>query len=325
MPVTITAGITFSGGGITTSFAPPVGATAGWFGGGYDLYYSTVDRITFATDTAIATVRGPLSTATTRNTGVNTFTYGWSAGGKVSGLPPQSTISRITYATDTATSTNRGPLTAGVYGAAGTTDNTTYGWITAGRAAAPGPISNIQRITYATDTATTSDRGFLGGYIPQRNLAGTGNTTYGWLVGGEPGNGVGRSTVARIVYATDTASTTNRGPLSGPKYNTAAIGNTNYGWVAGGFGDPPGGISTIDRIDFANDTATASVRGPLSSTRYSSGAVGNTDYGWIGGGNSPSKSSIVNRIDYVNDTVTVSTKGPLSLARYNMAGMSGVQ
>ena len=37
--------------------------TDGWFGGGYPPNTSTVDRITYATDTATASVRGPLSGA----------------------------------------------------------------------------------------------------------------------------------------------------------------------------------------------------------------------------------------------------------------------
>ena len=318
MTGTFTAGITFSGG-ITFSVAPPSQATAGWYGGGYYPYYSKVDRITFATDTATATVRGPLSTATFRNSGVNTFTYGWSAGGRVDGIPAQTTVSRITYATDTATSTDRGPLAGAIYGAGATTDNTTYGWITAGDSAGAVVKTNIQRITYATDTNTASNRGFLsGGGI--RNLAGIGNSTYGWLGGGDNSGGAYRSTVARIVYATDTANTTNRGPLSSPRYYLSAVGNTNYGWFAGGAPS----TSTIDRIDYANDTATASIRGPLSASKYqTTGTSDGVSYGWIGGG-SP-VTSIVDRIDYSNDTTTTSTKGPLSAARYSMAGMSGIQ
>ena len=69
MSVTITGGISFSGGvGIVA--APPQN-TAGWFGGGYlsPTYSdtSTVQRITYATDTATASVRGPLSSGRNYN------------------------------------------------------------------------------------------------------------------------------------------------------------------------------------------------------------------------------------------------------------------
>ena len=61
---TITAGVSFSGGFTFTE--APVENTAAWFGGGMFGPYpsprvSTVDRITYATDTATASVRGPLS------------------------------------------------------------------------------------------------------------------------------------------------------------------------------------------------------------------------------------------------------------------------
>jgi len=64
MPVTITGGITFTGNGVTMVGAPTV-ATAGWYAGGSigPSTLSTVQRITYATDTATASVRGPLSSA----------------------------------------------------------------------------------------------------------------------------------------------------------------------------------------------------------------------------------------------------------------------
>ena len=55
---TITAGVSFSGGFTFTE--APVENTAAWFGGGSG-YLSTVQRITYATDTDTASVRGPLS------------------------------------------------------------------------------------------------------------------------------------------------------------------------------------------------------------------------------------------------------------------------
>jgi hypothetical protein len=68
MSVTFNGAFTFSGGGFTATLAPPSTNTQAWFGGGVTysggpVYYSTVDRITYATDTATASVRGPLSTA----------------------------------------------------------------------------------------------------------------------------------------------------------------------------------------------------------------------------------------------------------------------
>ena len=94
---------------------PPPDNTAAWFGGGYTfngaayVSQSTVQRITFATDTAASTVRGPLSSATKQLAAAGNTTDAWFGGGAPGS---RSTVARITFATDTATASVRGPLTA---------------------------------------------------------------------------------------------------------------------------------------------------------------------------------------------------------------------
>ena len=102
-------GISFSGG-FTFTEAP---LEAAWFGGGSGPL-STVQRITYATDTATATVRGPLSLARFNLAAAGNDTDGWFGGGS----PNFSTVDRITYATDTATASVRGPLSLARYGLA---------------------------------------------------------------------------------------------------------------------------------------------------------------------------------------------------------------
>jgi hypothetical protein len=93
--------------------------TYGWFGGGEaPARVSTVQRITYATDTDVATVRGPLSAAIDFSSGVGDTEYGWFGGGQSPG-GRVSTVQRITYATDTATASIRGALTGVVYRGAG--------------------------------------------------------------------------------------------------------------------------------------------------------------------------------------------------------------
>ena len=110
MAITFTSGISFSGGIDFTTETPQ--NTAAWFGGGGPGPVSTVDRITFATDTAIATVRGPLSLARYGLAAAGNTTDGWFGGG---GPGPVSTVDRITYATDTAIASGRGPLSLARY------------------------------------------------------------------------------------------------------------------------------------------------------------------------------------------------------------------
>ena len=155
------AGVTF-----TAPPTPPTNATAGWFGGGYGGATpggkSTVSRITYATDTATGSTRGPLAVSRGGLSGIGNngnLTYGWYGGGGINlGSDPTSCIDRITYATDTATASVRGPLYITVNTTFLTaTGNTTDGWFGGGA----GYQSNVQRITYATDTATASLRGPL--------------------------------------------------------------------------------------------------------------------------------------------------------------------
>ncbi len=300
--------------------APPPQNTAAWFGGGSTdsglnvTRFSTVQRITFATDTATASVRGPLSSARYDLAAAANNDYGWFGGGNAS-TGAVSTVDRITYATDTATTSVRGPLSLGkrALGAAG---NTTNGWFGGGQPGA-GPVSTVDRITYATDTATASVRGPLS--ANRYHIAAAGNSDYAWFGGGAPS-----SLVDRVTFATDTATASVRGPLSSNRYQTSATGNTtNSWWACGRLGAPTyGRISTVNRITYATDTDTASVRGPLSSAKNYLAAAGNTTDGWFGG-TDPYQPSTVDRITYATDTATASVRGPLSL--YNMGAAGGTQ
>ena len=82
---TITGGVSFSGAVSMSEAPPPSENTAAWFGGGSFPARSTVDRITYATDTATASVRGPLSLARYYLAAVGNFDYGWFGGGSTPG------------------------------------------------------------------------------------------------------------------------------------------------------------------------------------------------------------------------------------------------
>ena len=330
MSITITGGISFSGGvDIVAPPSPPSVATAGWISGGATTspftYSSSVYRITYASDTATANTRGPLTVGRFYGAGAGTLTYGWIAGGD--SPTSVSSVDRITYATDTATASLRGPLSSTRVKLTAT-GNTTDGWFGGGQ----GGNSTVNRITYATDTATASIRGSLSAAYGYAGAA-TGTTSYGWFGGGYNVAAALLSTVQRIDYANDTAIASIRGPLSSAKYGLAAVTDITYGWYAGGKYNGPGGsgvYSTVDRITFATDTTTASVRGPTSVARYgSAGVTDSTLYGWIAAGTRPGPAgggtSRVDRITYATDTATASVRGPLSSVAYGLAGTSGIQ
>ena len=330
MSITITGGISFSGGvGIV---APPSVATAGWSGGGNlgPSVVSTVNRMTFATDTATASVSGPLSITRYGIGGAGTLSAGWMAGGYSPSQPGgfTSRIDRITYATDTATASARGPLSqltvdvGGTYGACATSDGTTYGWISG-----IGQSTVVNRITYATDTDTASNRGPL---VQGRSVGtATGDTSYGWYIGGNNSTYAPPqlSQVDRITYATDTATASARGPLTTAVAYSAAVTDGTYGWVgAGSVGAPTYRISTVQRITFATDTATPSTRGPLVATRYNHTSMCDNTYGWFAAGYAnASLSSSVTRITFATDTATSTDRGFLTGAFSSQGSSSGLQ
>jgi hypothetical protein len=89
----------------------------GWFGGGYTSGpLSTVDRITFASDTGTATARGPLSLARYDLAATGNNDYGWFVGGGYL----STRVDRITFADDTGTASVRGPLSIARSGVAAT-------------------------------------------------------------------------------------------------------------------------------------------------------------------------------------------------------------
>ena len=333
MPVTITAGITFSGGGLTMAFGPPSQPTAGWYGGGFNATsnISTVQRITFATDTTTASVRGPLSYTVFKEAATGTLTDGYFGGGYTGG-GFASVFTRVTYATDTAISTNKSAISQVRSGLAATTDSTTYGWFGGGGSPSV-DRSTVDRITFANDTATSSVRGPLS--LARQYLAASGNTTDGWYGGGQapassPGGAGHLSTVDRITYATDTATATAKGPLSLARHGLASVTDgSTYSWFGGGYTGTGGGtVSTVDRITYATDTATATLRGPLAQTVSRLAGSGDSTNGYFGGGYSLSpygRTSNVNRITYATDTATASFRGTLSVAAWYLAASSGVQ
>ena len=321
---TITAGVSFSGG-ITMTDAP-VPVEAAWFGGGSPGYLSTLQRITFATDTATASIRGQLSVSRSQLGAVSTSAYGWWGGGFNNGSPDDSVslVDRTTFATDTAVNSVRGPLTTILTRQAASSDNTTYGWFGGGSLGNNGVrISTVTRITYSNDTAVSTNRGPLS--QGKRDLVATGNTTNGWFGGGyvyspELGN-VYYSTIDRITYATDTATASVRSFLSRNIGRLAATGTTTDGWFGGGYTNSPAAatLSIVQRITYATDTAGVSIRGPLSLGRNRLAAAGNTTDGWFGGGYNPSVGAVstVDRITYATDTATASVRGPMAFNTYN--------
>jgi hypothetical protein len=235
-------------------------------------------------------------------------------------------VDRIDFANDSPTSSSvRGPL-AFTQSYSDSVGNANFGWMLGGASDAGNITSQINRIDFANDTSTGSERGRL--TIARGNAGAAASNNYAWIAAGGSFANVARySSVDRIDLANDSPSTASpRGFLPQSISNVSGLSNQFYGWFAGGTITPgsPASSSSVHRIDFANDSPTAaSARGPLSGTRYASASLSNTAYGWIAGGIILpfAAHSTVDRIDFANDSPTAaSARGPLSSPLFECAG-----
>ena len=315
----------------------------GYIGGGGNPEVSTVDRIDYSSDTGTTPAKGPLSLARRGAKAVGDLSYGyWAGGGEPTGY---STVDRLDYSNDTAAAVAKTTLSTPARWRVGSVSNLSYGYIAGG--AEPSAVSTVDRLDFSNDTATMVAKAPLS--IARTYVAGAGNSSYGYFMGGVSPNA---STVDRLDYTNDTASMVPRGPLSQPGNNAnyrAGTGNSDYGYAGGGTGSSPN-LSSMDRLDFNNDTSTAVTKGPLSHARYNLDGISSranalpspsyqqatrtesggttpvgTDFGYVNGSNwtiSPSYSSTIDRIDYSNDTATALVRGPLSTENHRAGGNS---
>jgi hypothetical protein len=273
---TDTTALTTRGATLQARFGLSGGATDstnGWFGGGYVLTpaaaSSRVDRVTFATDTANPSVRGSLTAARYDVCAMGDYsTNGYWLGGS---YPIISRVDRVTFATDTATASTKASLFRNTRGGT-STGTSVYGWYMMGDSdVAPTRVSDIYRITYATDTAASTLRGYMS-FTGSRTCGSISDTTtYAWTAGA---TGDAGSRVQRITFATDTATASVRGPLSANGYRGAVTGNLTDGWFAHGTNSIQ--VVTISRINFATDTATTVEKASLTVARCGEGSFSGT-------------------------------------------------
>jgi hypothetical protein len=130
----------------------------GWFGGGYQPALSpgqssSVERVTYLTDTATASVRGPLTAIMFVHKAVANDNFGWFGGGN------STRVARIDFSSDTSTASARGPFQTQKQRASAADDDN-YGWFFAGGFGST-QYSRVDRIDFAADTNTSSLRGPL--------------------------------------------------------------------------------------------------------------------------------------------------------------------
>ena len=182
-------------------------STHGYFAGGRTnpsstTIYTTVDKMTFSTDTTTPLPSsGRLSYARHYLGATGNITDGYFYGGSdsMSGGSERSEINKLSYSSDTEQllSTSASELSEM---AASTSPTSAYFY---GGLANIGLLNDILKLTYATDTVSSIPATIP---YPARALDATGNSNSGYVIGGRQNFGPVTSELSKLNYETDTMS-----------------------------------------------------------------------------------------------------------------------
>ena len=309
--------------------------TNGYFGGGYtgagtSPYSSTMDKVTYSSDTTAAVPGAALSVERSQLSAAGNSTIGYFGGGTVVGND-YSTVDKITYSSDTRTST--------ITLSTGSRFNAATGSSTAGYFSMPSnPALTMDTIQYSTDTRSSVPGAKLS--VFRQNLAATSARANGATVTPDPpaatptpvtspvlapapntgyfGGGLpgARSTMDKVTYSSDTTAAVPGAALSAARYSLAATGNSTAGYFGGGA--TPAAVSTMDKVTYATDTTAAVPGAALSVGRQDVAATGSSTAGYFGGGRVPARSTM-DKVTYSSDTTVQVPGASLSAARYGVA------
>ncbi len=299
-----------------------VSYNTGYFGGGgpsTPSVKSTMDKLSYASDTTVAVPGANLSSARKYLAATGNSIHGYFGGGVDNDGDPVSTMDKLSYSDDTRSVVPAtGSLSSSRYGVAAT-GNSTAGYFGGGQ---PGPVSTMDKLSYSDDTRSTlPSTGSLSS--ARSELAATGNLTTGYFGGGVDNDGDPRSTMDKLSYSDDTRSVVPAtGSLSSIRQFLAATGNSTAGYFGGG---QPGPVATMDKLSYSTDTrSTLPASGSLSEERYGLAATGNSIHGYFGGGvdNDGDPRSTMDKLSYSDDTRSVVPGANLSSSRYGVVATS---
>ncbi len=298
----------------------------GYFGGGSAPgVRSTMDKVTYSTDTTVAAPGAALSAARYRLAATGNSTAGYFGGGQVPGVGNYSTMDKVTYSSDTTAAVPLAKLSS-AREISSATGSSTAGYFGGGYGF-PSQISTMDKVTYSSDTtAALPTAGFLS--VGRTYGSATGNSTAGYFGGGYGTSTELRSTMDKLTYSTDTTAQVPGASLSAARYHLAATGNSTAGYFGGGTPPSPGltGVdrSTMDKVTYATDTTAAVPGAFLSTNRCKVAATGNSNAGYFGGGASYGLPlfSRIDKVTYSNDTTAAVPSASLSVARSDLAASS---
>lgn len=299
----------------------------GWWGGGNNTsggqQFSNLERIDFANDLSAISIRGNFNAARNGARAVGTDIYGWYAGATPSG----STIERVEWSNDTAATSVRGPLNI-VRGSFHQVSNATAGWFLGGISPAPAVFSSIDRLEFANDLVTLTQRsslansnynlGGLSAYLFQprpfiTNYGGSSTGNYGWIMGGYFSGFVVASSIDRFELANDNVTGSVRQNLNVSRAYNTGISAKDYSYAAVGYTGAVY-VSSVERLDNSNENVQLSFRGALPQSGVEKSGFNTAFFGWVSGGRDAAGStgSLVHRITFSSDLVTASARGNIT-------------
>ena len=299
--------------------APTTVSDAGYFGGGAAgaLVFSTMDKVTYSSDTRTTVPGASLSAARQLLAATGSSTAGYFGGGAVPGTGARSTMDKVTYSSDTTAQVPGASLSVARQDVAAT-GNTTAGYFGGGRVPTR---STMDKVTYSSDTTAQVPGASLS--TARYGAGATGNSTAGYFGGGRNSTPI-FTTMDKLTYSTDTTAVVPGAALITNRLGLGAAGNATAGYFGGGAGGSPvQNRSLMDKVTYSSDTTAAVPGANLSAPRNFVAATGNSSNGYFAGG-SPS-SSTMDKIDYATDTRLSAIPGAsLSAARYGMGASSAL-
>ena len=253
---------------------------AGYIAGGTDgpgPYNSRYDKIAYSTDTK-STLTAVLSGNIAARGGASSPTAGYTMGGLEPSSPAGKTskIDKLTYATSTNSQLSGTLADSQTWGSAGG-GSSTAGYLCGGYNP---DISDIRKVTYATDTIQTLPANVSNPAGANYNMGSAGNgDDFLYLIGGASGSG---NEAKKFTYSSESCSNIPTMPAPG-SYNRAqkagCSSSSSAAYISGG-SNPT--WNRINKITFSNDTTSTVTTSTI--LRMQLAGTGSPSAGYFAGG-----------------------------------------
>jgi hypothetical protein len=228
---------------------------------------------------------------------VGDATLGYIAGGRIAPSTNTSDITRLEFSTET-TQTLTSKLSQTKESVSTKISNNSYCYFAGGLIlSTPAAFSTIDRLDFSTEIVTTPTSKLL---ISKNLCAGSSNSSYGYLFGGQTPTPSLLCTIDRLDFSTESIKELGF-QASWASRSSKTTSNNFYTYITYSIN-----YCTIDRLEFSTETLTipSSLKTPQSINV--AGSVSNNSYGYYCGGNVPTPDVVctIDRLDFSTETVT---------------------